>query len=54
MKKEDELGMFHFGGSSHCLFFRTEQILNLIYMAISHDLIQKTVLLSQVFQCSNK
>jgi phosphatidylserine decarboxylase len=22
VKKGDELGMFHFGGSTHCLFFR--------------------------------
>ncbi len=24
VKKGDELGMFHFGGSSHCLLFREE------------------------------
>jgi len=24
VKKGDQLGMFHFGGSSHCLFFRKE------------------------------
>ena len=24
VKKEDQLGMFHFGGSTHCLIFRPE------------------------------